>query len=189
MGMKKNISLTDLFWTFFKINMITFGGGFVIMPIIRKDFVEKKKVLDEQDMLDMIALAQSIPGAMAINTSMLVGHRLRGLKGAVISMIGASLPPLLIISLISFFYTAFQTNPFILALLRGMRGAVTAVMIVAAYSMMQGVLKQDKRFAVIMMIASFLSAYLTNISVGYVMLCAALIGYLYFTFLRKGTAV
>lgn len=184
--MKKNISLTDLFWTFFKINMVTFGGGFVIMPIIKKDFVDKKKILEEHDMLDMIALAQSIPGAMAINTSMLVGHRLRGLKGAVISMIGASLPPLLVISVISFFYTAFQTNLVILALLRGMRGAVTAVMIVSAYSMMKGVLKHDKTFSIVMMITSFAVAYLTDISVGYVMLCAALIGYLYFTFLRKG---
>jgi len=187
--MKNKISLINLFWTFFKINMVTFGGGFVIMPIIRKDFVEKKKILDEQDMLDMIALAQSIPGAMAINTSMLVGHRLRGLKGAIISMIGASLPPLLVISIISFFYGAFQTNPYILALLRGMRGAVTAVMIVAAYSMMRGVLKKDKAFAIVMMIGSFLIAYFTNISVGYLMLVAALIGYLYFTFLNKKVTI
>jgi len=68
------------------------------MPIIKKTFVESKKILSEQDMIDMIALAQSIPGAMAINTSMLVGYRLRGVKGALISMIGASLPPLLVIS-------------------------------------------------------------------------------------------
>lgn len=183
--MKKNISLIDLFWTFFKINMVTFGGGFVIMPIIKKDFVDKKGILEEHDMLDLIALAQSIPGAMAINTSMLVGHRLRGLKGAVISMIGASLPPLLVISVISFFYDAFQTNPVILAILRGMGGAVTAVMIVSAYSMMKGVLKHDKPFAIVMMIGSFLIAYLSEISVGYIMLVAAMIGYLYFTYLAK----
>jgi chromate transporter len=187
--MKKTITLTELFWTFFKINMVTFGGGFVIMPIIKKDFVDKKNLLEEHDMLDLIALAQSIPGAMAINTSMLVGHRLRGLKGAIISMIGASLPPLLVISVISFFYTAFQTNPIILALLRGMRGAVTAVMVLSAYSMMKGVLKHDVGFSILMMISSFLAAYLTNISVGYLMLCAALIGYLYFTFLRKEATV
>lgn len=183
--MKKSITLIDLFWSFFKINLVTFGGGFVIMPIIKKTFVEQKQVLDEQDMIDLIALAQSIPGAMAINTSMLVGHRLRGLKGALISMIGATLPPLLVISVISFFYTAFQTNPYVLAALRGMRGAVTAVMIVAAYSMMQTVLKTNIVFSIIMMISAFLLAYFTSISVGYLMLCAAIIGYLYFTFLRK----
>ncbi len=183
--MKKNITLIDLFWSFFKINLVTFGGGFVIMPIIKKTFVEHKKVLDEQDMIDLIALAQSIPGAMAINTSMLVGHRLRGLKGALISMIGAALPPLIVISVISFFYTAFQTNPYVLAALRGMRGAVTAVMIVAAYSMMQTVLKTNIVFSVIMMISAFLIAYLTNISVGYLMLSAGIIGYLTFTFLIK----
>jgi chromate transporter len=183
--MKKSITLIDLFWSFFKINLVTFGGGFVIMPIIKKTFVEQKHILDEQDMIDLIALAQSIPGAMAINTSMLVGHRLRGLKGALISMIGAALPPLLVISVISFFYTAFQTNPYVLAALRGMRGAVTAVMIVAAYSMMQTVLKTNIVFSIIMMISAFLIAYFTSISVGYLMLSAAIIGYLYFTFLRK----
>lgn len=183
--MKKNISYVDLFWTFFKINMVTFGGGFVIMPIIKKDFVDRKQILDEQEMLDMIALAQSIPGAMAINTSMLVGHRLRGVPGATVALIGAFLPPLLVISVISFFYAAFQTNPIILAALRGMRGAVTAVMLVSAFSMMQGVLKQDKTFAIVMMLGAFGLALMTDISVAVLLLFAALIGYFYFTFLRK----
>jgi chromate transporter len=183
--MKKTISLNNLFWSFFKINLVTFGGGFVIMPIIKKTFVESKKILNEQDMIDMIALAQSIPGAMAINTSMLVGYRLRGVKGALISMIGASLPPLLVISVISFFYAAFQTNPYVIAILRGMRGAVSAVMIVAAYSMMTSVLKSDRIFAITLMVSSFIIANFTQISVGYIMLVAGIIGYLYFTYLTK----
>jgi len=187
--MKKTITLKDLFWSFFKINLVTFGGGFVIMPIIKKTFVEHKKILDEQDMIDLIALAQSIPGAMAINTSMLVGHRLRGPKGALISMIGAALPPLMVISIISFFYVAFQSNTIVLAVLRGMRGAVSAVMVVAAYSMMKTVLKNDLLFSVVLMVSAFLIAFLTDISVAYLMLSAGIIGYLYFTFIHKKVSV
>ena len=74
----KKISSFELFISFFKINMITFGGGYAIMPIIKKLYVDYKKILVEDDMLDLIALAQSIPGALAINTSMLVGYKLRG---------------------------------------------------------------------------------------------------------------
>jgi chromate transporter len=183
--MEKTISLFELSTAFFKINLVTFGGGFVIMPIIKKTFVENKKILDEQDMIDMIALAQSIPGAMAINPSMLVGYKLRGVKGALVSMIAASLPPLLVISVISFFYSAFQTNPYVLAILRGMRGAVSAVMIVAAYSMMTTVLKNDRLFSIILMLSAFMLSYFTQISVGYILIVAGIIGYLYFTYLNK----
>ena len=183
--MKPTISLSELFWSFFKINLVTFGGGFVIMPIIKKTFVERKELLEEAEMIDLIALAQSIPGAMAINTSMLVGHRVRGVKGAIVAMIGGFLPPLLVLSAISFFYVAFQTNPIILALLRGMRGAVTAVLLVSSYSMMKSVLKSDVPFALTMMISAFLISWLSDLSVGVLMLSAALIGYVYFTYVRK----
>ena len=125
----KKISLFELFISFFKINTITFGGGYAIMPIIKKVYVDDKRILLEEDMLDLIALAQSVPGAMAINTSMLVGYKLRGTLGALVSLIGAFLPPLLIISIVSIFYQIFQTNPLIQAILGGMRGAVSAVMI------------------------------------------------------------
>jgi chromate transporter len=183
--MKQQISLRELFWEFFKINSVTFGGGFVIMPIIKKAFVDKKHLLEEKDMLDMIALAQSLPGVMAVNTSMLVGHRLRGVKGSIISLLGGILPPLVIVMLISVFYTAFQTNPIILAALRGMRGAVSAVMVVAAYSMLKSVLKTDKIFSIILVVLSFIVAYFTDISIAYVMLSAGIIGYLYFTYIAK----
>ena len=182
---KEQISLRELFWEFFKINSVTFGGGFVIMPIIKKAFVDKKHILEEGEMLDMIALAQSLPGVMAVNTSMLVGHKLRGFKGSIVSMLGGILPPLGIILLISVFYTAFQTNPIILAALRGMRGAVSAVMVVAAYSMLKSVLKKDKLFSLILVILSFSVAYFTDISIAYVMLSAGFIGYAYFTYFVK----
>ena len=112
----KKPSYLELATSFFKINMVTFGGGYAIMPIIKKTYVDEKFYLTENDMLDIIALAQSIPGAMAINTSMLVGYKLRGVMGALVSLIGAFLPPLLVISVVflrhkrSFRWSLFSTK-------------------------------------------------------------------------------
>lgn len=80
---KKQISLFNLFLTFFRINAITFGGGYTIVAVLRDEFVLRKKLIKEDDMLDLTALAQSGPGAMAINTSVLAGYKLRGMPGAI----------------------------------------------------------------------------------------------------------
>lgn len=181
----KKITLLELFISFFKINMITFGGGYAIMPIIKSVYVDDKKRLLENDMLDLIALAQSIPGAMAINTSMLVGYKLRGPFGALVSLFGAFLPPLFIISIISIFYQIFQTNPLIQAILGGMRGAVSAVMIYASFNMFTSMLKTNRIFSLTLMSLAFLLTWFTNISVGYIMLSAGIIGFLYFGYILE----
>ena len=181
----KKPSYLELAWSFFKINMVTFGGGYAIMPIIKKTYVDEKFYLTENDMLDIIALAQSIPGAMAINTSMLVGYKLRGVMGALVSLIGAFLPPLLVISVVYLFYELFQTNLLIQSILSGMRGAVSAVMIYSAFNMFKSLLKTNRVFSLTLMILAFLIGWFTNISVGYIMLVAGIIGFLYFGYIRN----
>lgn len=165
--------------------MVTFGGGYAIMPIIKKYYVDEKGYLEENDMLDIIALAQSIPGAMAINTSMLVGYKLRGPMGAFISMIGAVLPPLIVISIISVFYELFQTNLLIQSVLSGMRGAVSAVMLYSAYQMLRSILKTNTVFSLILAVGAFLISWFTDISVGYIMLCSGIIGFVYFGYIKN----
>lgn len=181
----KKPSYLELAFSFFKINMVTFGGGYAIMPIIKKYYVDEKGYLVENDMLDIIALAQSIPGAMAINTSMLVGYKLRGVPGAIVSLIGAFLPPLLVISVVYVFYELFQSNLLIQSILSGMRGAVSAVMIFSAYQMFKSLLKSNRTFSLILMFAAFTIGWFTDISVGYIMLSAGLIGFLYFGYIRN----
>lgn len=180
----KQVTYSELALAFFKINLITFGGGYAIMPIIKKVFVDEKQVLAEHDMLDMIALAQSIPGAMAINTSMLVGYKLRGTTGALVSLVAAFLPPLLVISVISVFYRIFQTDPLIQAILGGMRGAVSAIMVYAAFNMFSSLLKTNRVFSLTLMSIAFVLAWFTDISVAYIMLGAGMIGFLYFGYLK-----
>ena len=116
---------------------------------------------------------------------MLVGYKLRGNGGALVSLVGAFLPPLIIISIISVFYQIFQTNPIIQAVLSGMRGAVSAVMIFAAYNMFTSLLKSNRNFSLILMSIAILLAWFTNISVGYIMLSAGIIGFLYFGYIKE----
>lgn len=181
----KKPSYLELALSFFKINMVTFGGGYAIMPIIKKYYVDEKAYLVENDMLDIIALAQSIPGAMAINTSMLVGYKLRGTLGALVSLVGAFLPPLLVISVVSVFYQLFQTNLLIQSVLSGMRGAVSAVMLFSAYQMFRSLLKTNRIFSLTLMLLAFGIGWFTNISVGYIMLSAGIIGFLYFGYIKN----
>ena len=180
----KKISLVSLFISFFKINLITFGGGYAIVPIIKKTFVDEDKQLSEDKMYSLIALAQSTPGALAINTSMFVGYEIHGIIGTLVALVGAFLPPLLVISVISMFYQAFQTNPMIQAILIGMRGAVSAIMIVAAYNMTKTLLSQNKVFSILMMCIAILTSLYTNLSIGYLMLMSGLIGFIYFGYLN-----
>jgi len=180
----KKPSYLELAFSFFKINMVTFGGGYAIMPIIKKAYVDANGYLKENDMLDIIALAQSIPGAMAINTSMLVGYKLRGTLGALVSLIGAFLPPLLVISVVFVFYELFQSNLLIQSILLGMRGAVSAVMVFSAYQMFRSLLKTNRIFSLSLMTIAFLVGWFTNISVGYIMLSAGIIGFLYFGYIK-----
>ena len=100
-----------LFGETFRLSACTFGGGFVIIPLMRKRFVEELNWIEEQEMLDLTAIAQSSPGAIPVNASILVGYHVAGIPGALITVLGTVLPPLVIISVISFFYAAFRDNP------------------------------------------------------------------------------
>ena len=91
-----------LFLSTFKISACTFGGGFVIIPLLRRKFVEELGWIDEQEMMDLTAIAQSSPGAIAVNASILVGYRVAGIPGAMLTVLGTVLPPLIIISVIGF---------------------------------------------------------------------------------------
>ena len=103
--------LLQIFWTFFKISPVTFGGGFAMMPLIEKEVVEKKKWLKNEDVTDVFALSQSVPGAVAVNSATFIGHRIGGVKGAMAAMIGVSLPTFLIVLALGISYFFIQGHP------------------------------------------------------------------------------
>ncbi|MFH0070318.1 chromate transporter [Peribacillus sp. NPDC056705] len=121
-----------LFWTFFKIAPVTFGGGFAMIPLIEKEVVEKRKWMKSEEVTDVFALSQSVPGAVAINSATFIGHRIAGMKGAMAAMIGVSLPTFLIVLLLGILYFFIQDNPKIESAFISIRASIVATIAYAA---------------------------------------------------------
>lgn len=168
--------LWRLFHSMFTISAFTFGGGYVIVTLMKKRFVDEYGWLTEQEMLDYTALAQSCPGAIAINAAILAGWRTAGVLGMLCAVAGTVLPPLIILSVISVFYSAFAANPYVAMLLGGMQAGVAAVLTDVVLSMGKNVLAQRSMLKTAIMLAAFIAVYVCKISVIAVILCAAAIG-------------
>ena len=125
----------SLFITFFKIGAFTFGGGYAMLPIIQKELVDIKKLISEEEFMDAIALAQASPGSVALNTSVYVGYRIKGLKGALASTLGSVLPSFIIILLIAMYFFRFRNNEFVDSIFMGIRPAIVALILSAVYQM------------------------------------------------------
>jgi chromate transporter len=165
MKLKKLKLYLSLFRITFSISAFTFGGGYIVIPMMRKYFVNDLELISEQELLDMAAIAQSTPGAIAVNIAVLVGYRISGIIGAIISCIGTVLPPLLILSIISFFYKAFRDNRVISAILKGMEAGVAATIVDLVIDMGQGVLKEKNLLLTLMVPMAFLASFIFNINV------------------------
>ena len=134
-----------LFFSTFKLSACTFGGGFVIIPLMRKKFVEELGWIEEDEMLDLTAIAQSSPGAIAVNASILVGYHVAGFPGAMLTVLGTVLPPLIIISIISMFYQAFRDNAIVNLAMKGMLCGVAAVICDVVINMAKTIFQNKKR--------------------------------------------
>lgn len=130
--------LFELFRSFFKIGMFTFGGGYAMVPLIEAEVIERRRWLAQDEFLDLLTLAQSSPGPIAINTSVFIGYKVRGLKGAVAASLGATLPSFLIILIVAIFFAGIRHNPVIDAAFKGMRPAVVALIVVPVFSLARG---------------------------------------------------
>ena len=118
--------LVTLFFSMLSISTFTFGGGFVIVTLMKRRFVDDLEWLDENEMLDMTAIAQSCPGAIAVNGAILVGQRVAGAAGIIVATVATIIPPMVILSLVSYFYALFADNPYVAAVLAGMQAGVAA---------------------------------------------------------------
>ena len=169
-------TLLKLFLSTFYISAFTFGGGFVIITFMKQKFVDELHWIDEQEMLDLTALAQSSPGAIAVNAAILVGWRVGGFAGMVTAVIGTILPPMIIISIISLFYAAFASNRYVALVLKGMQAGVAAVILNVVCNLGQNVLKQKSVVDVLIMIGAFIATFFFDINVIYIILTAGVIG-------------
>ena len=114
---------TNLFRIFFRIGLFTFGGGYAMIPAMEAEIVDRHKWMDRKDFIDLLAMAQTCPGAMAVNISVFVGYKLRKLPGAIITTLGVALPSFLIILLVAMFFHTFQDNEVVKSVFNGIRPA------------------------------------------------------------------
>lgn len=172
----KSHKLWVLFLTTLYISAFTFGGGFVIVTFMKHKFVDELHWIDEQEMLDFTALAQSCPGAIAVNAAILVGWNVYGFAGMVVATLGTILPPMIILSIVSFFYAIFSTNVWVAVVLKGMQAGVAAVILDAACSLGESVLKEKSSLSIFIMTAAFVCDFFLDINVVYIIIAAACIG-------------
>lgn len=165
-----------LFLSALKLSAFTFGGGFVIIPLMRKRFVEELHWIEEQEMLDLTALAQSSPGAIAVNASILVGYHVAGVMGALLSIIGTVLPPLVIISAISTFYTAFRDNAIVGMAMTGMLAGVAAVICDVVINMGKAVFQKKRVLPVLVLLGSFIAVRFFSVNIILVIFACGVIG-------------
>lgn len=130
--MKEKNSFWQLFSVFFRIGLFTFGGGFAMLPLIEKELVDVNGWVEREEILDIFALAQSVPGSIGVNTAVFIGLRLRKLPGAIIALLGVVTPSILIILIIAYFFTQFQSNPYLVKAFSGIKGAVVGLIAAAA---------------------------------------------------------
>ena len=166
----------QLFVSTFRLSACTFGGGFVIIPLMRKRFVEELGWIEEQEMMDLTAIAQSSPGAIAVNASILVGYHVAGIPGALLTVLGTVLPPLIIISVISLFYQAFRDSAIVSMAMAGMLCGVAAVIFDVVIHMVKTVARQKRILPLLVLLGSFAAVRFFGVNIILVIFVCGVIG-------------
>lgn len=173
--------MSNIYWstfsTFFKIGMFTLGGGYAMIPIIEEEVVNKHQWVPKEDMLDLIAIAQSCPGVFAINIAIFIGYKLRKTRGALVTALGTALPSFLIILAIAIFFHQFEDNKVVAAMFRGIRPAVVALIAVPTFNLAKSA--HLNRYTLWIPIVSALAIWLLGVSPIWIIILAGVGGYLY----------
>lgn len=170
--------LCKLFVTMLTISAFTFGGGYVIVSIVKKKFVDGLHLLDESEMLDIVSLAQSAPGVMAVNCAVLVGYRLAGVAGAVVCAVATVIPPLIVISVIATVYAFVAENVYVRVIMKGMRAGIAAVILGVAWDMVKASVKKPAHriLNVFVLLVALAVVIGLSVNVTYVVLSAIVVG-------------
>ena len=162
------VSLWEIFLVFGKIGAFTIGGGIPMIAAIKSELV-KRKWLNDEDFLEIIALAQSSPGLFAANISILTGHKLRGTKGSIVATIGSCLPPFLIILMVAMFFTSFQENEYVIRAFKGIRPVVVALIGVPMIDMIKAT--KMRWWSWVIVVSSMILVCFLKVSPIYILLC------------------
>ena len=184
--MEKNKNLLTLFLSTLYLSTFTFGGGYVIVSLMKNKYVDELGWINKDEMLDMTAIAQSAPGAIAVNAALVIGYKIFGIVGSLVALVGTILPPLVIISIISVFYNWFKSNLIFALVLKGMQAGVSALLIKVIIDMTREVLKEDRKFSIIIISLALIAALIFKVNVMYIILSLIGIGLL-FSLLGRGS--
>lgn len=172
--MPRRAVLWTLFRSCFVISACTFGGGLVIISMLQKKFVDELHWIDADEVMDIVAIAQSCPGVMAVNTSIIIGYRIAGYAGALLTVLGTVTPPMVILTVISRFYLQFRSNAIVALVLRGMQAGVVAVMLNVTVNMVKNVLKDRDILSLVLLLLAVAAAVVLKMDIILVMaLCGA----------------
>ena len=172
--MKKNI---ELFITFFKIGLFTFGGGYSMLPMLTREVCNNKKWVVEEEILDYYAIGQCTPGVIAVNVATFIGKKENGILGAFFATLGVISPSIIIISIISYILTGFVSNKYVGYFLSGIRISVTALLIVTITKLIRK--NVANIFAIVVLFLSFVCAYFTPVPTIVIVLLCAISGYIF----------
>ena len=173
----------ELFLVFFKIGAFTFGGGYAMIPLIRNEVVRKKQWLDDSEFMDMLAIAQSIPGPIALNTALFVGNKRLGFRGSLFSTAAIILPSFIISLLIAILFAQFRDNPLVERIFKGIRPAVVALIAAPLLGLGRSAGVNIKNIWIPVTVA--LAVWLLKISPIYIILVAILMGISHLLYLKK----
>lgn len=168
--------LYKLFISTLYLSTFTFGGGYVIVTLMKKKFVDEYGWIDEQEMLDLVAIAQSSPGPIAVNGAIVVGYKLAGMAGMLTAVLATVIPPLVILSAVSMFYAAFRSNLVVGWMLNGMQAGVGAVIAQVVWEMGSGIIKERQFLTILIMAAAFIANYICRVNVILIILVCVLTG-------------
>ena len=174
--MERGKVIWKLFISKLYLSAFTFGGGYVIITLMKKKFVDEYHWIDEEEMLDLVAIAQSAPGPIAVNGAIVIGYKLAGVPALLVSILVTFTPPFVILSIVSLFYTAFRENLYIAMMLEGMQAGVGAVIASVVYDMGEGIVRGKKYISILIMVLSFIAVYFLNISAVYIILACGVLG-------------
>jgi chromate transporter len=170
--------LLDLFFTFFKVGAFTIGGGLAMLPVIEREIVDKKGYINKEEIIDAFAISQSLPGVIAINSAIYVGYRIAGLMGALCTAFGVVLPSFITILAIALLFPTISGNVWVNKALTGVKAGVAGVIAVSVVNLAKKALKDA--FGIIIALVAFILAVLFDVSIVYIVLAGAFLGYLYY---------
>ncbi len=171
MDLERNAKMyLKLFASTFSLSAFTFGGGFVMIPLMKRRFADELHWIEEKELLDLTAIAQSSPGPIAVNASILIGYRVGGLPGALVSILGTVLPPLIILSLVSLAYAAFRDNRIVRACLKGMQAGIAAVIVDVVLGLAGKIVKGRDALGVALMAGAFIATWFFGVNVALIIL-------------------